>query len=341
MLTTTAPDLSPTGASTIAADYFGIPATANLLVSERDQNFRLDGEDGKRYTLKISNEAEQEPVIDFQNRALIHVAEKDISLPLPRVIPTLNGELHCSVEIEGKSHFVRVLSWLDGTVLHDAMAEPRLANRLGQLLARLGLALEDFDHPGSNPPSLWDMKRAAGLRDLLEHIESPELRVLIDQTLDVFVSRVEPALRTLRTQVIHNDMNLGNVLMDKTHPDRISGLIDFGDLIKSPLIIDLAIAAAYQLSDGDDPLAGALPMIAGYNAIRPLQGIELELLIDLIKTRLITSLLIGSYRSILFPENRKYLLISHETSKKFLFNLKRLNPDDALSRIRAVCATID
>ena len=136
-------------------------------------------------------------------------------------------------------------------------------------------------------------------------------------------------------------MNLGNVLMDKTHPDRISGLIDFGDLIKSPLIIDLAIAAAYQLSDGDDPLAGALPMIAGYNAIRPLQGIELELLIDLIKTRLITSLLIGSYRSILFPENRKYLLISHETSKKFLFNLKRLNPDDALSRIRAVCATID
>jgi Ser/Thr protein kinase RdoA (MazF antagonist) len=303
------------------------------LFSERDQYFRLTSDSGRRFVLKISNEAEQLQVIDFQNHALLHAAKKDATLPLPRVVPTLDGQLHCTVEHGGKTHFVRVLSWLEGLVLNHATTDAGLANRLGRLLAQLGLALKDFDHPGSNPPSLWDMKRAAGLRDLLVYIEEPELKQLIGQTLDRFVAKLQPALSTLRTQVIHNDMNCGNVLMDKKHPDRISGLIDFGDLIKSPLIIDLAVAASYQLSEGDDPLAGALPMIAGYDSICPLQERELELLTDLIRTRLITSLLIGSYRSKLFPENSEYLLISHHSARNFLLNLQRLTADDALKRI--------
>jgi hydroxylysine kinase len=338
MLTTTPPAFSMAAAVSVAADHYGIHATVHPLVSERDQNFRLDTHDGKRYTLKISNDAEQLQVIDFQNRALLYIENHDASLPLPRVIPDLEGQLHCSVRKDGKTHFVRVLSWVDGMVLHDAQANADLANRLGRLLARLGLALDGFEHPGSNPPSLWDMKRAAGLHDLLIYIEEPELRTLATQTLDQFISNVKPTLDTLRAQVIHNDMNPGNVLMNKTQPDDISGIIDFGDIVKSPLIIDLAIASSYQLSDGNDPLAGALPMIAGYHAIRPLQQVEMELLTDLIRTRLITSLLINSYRVTLFPENRDYLMISHNSARNFLINLNRLSADDALERIRVACA---
>jgi len=338
MLTTTPPALSGAEAATIAVRYFGIHAKARPLVSERDQNFQLNTDSGRRFILKISNEAEQPQVIDFQNRALLHVAKKDASLPLPRVKPSLDGQYYCSVASGGKTHLVRVLSWMEGSVLNDAAADAALANRLGRLLARLGLALKDFDHPGSNPPSLWDMKRAADLRDLLIHIDEPVLGRLIARTLENFVSKLQPVLKKLRTQVIHNDMNLGNVVMDNSQPDHISGLIDFGDLIKSPLIIDLAVATAYQLSDGNDPLAGALPMIAGYNSIRALQDSELKILTDLIRTRLVTSLLIGSYRSALFPENREYLLISHQSAKNFLLNLQGLDADTALERIRAVCA---
>jgi hydroxylysine kinase len=337
MLTTTPPAFSAAEAVAVAASQYGIHGSVRPLVSERDQNFRLDADDGKRYTLKISNEAEQLQVIDFQNQALCYVEKSDASLPLPRVIPNLHGQLHCGVEKDGKAHFVRVLSWLDGLLLDEAQASAGLANQLGRLLARLGLALEGFDHPGSNPPSLWDMKRAAGLRDLLPYIEEPGLRQLITQTLDRFVSKVEPVLGTLRTQVIHSDMNLGNVLMDEKSPDQISGLIDFGDIVKSPLIIDLAIASAYQLSEGDDPLGGTLPMIAGYHAVRPLQGIEMEVLLDLIRTRLITSVLINSYRVTLFPENREYLMISHQSAISFLTRLQSLGADEALERIHAVC----
>ena len=178
------------------------------------------------------------------------------------------------------------------------------------------------------------MKRAASLQDLLVYVEDQGLKRITAQALQRFISQVKPTLETLRTQVIYNDMNLGNVLMDKQQPDRISGLIDFGDMVRSPLIIDLAVAAAYQLGADDDPLASALPMIAGYHAVRPLQETEMKLLTDLIKTRLVTSLLIGSYRSSLFPENSEYLLISHDPAKRALIGLDGLDSEAAFDRIR-------
>ena len=337
MLTTNPPAFCDADAVAIATEHFGITASVSRLVSERDQNFRLATEQGERYVLKISNHAEQLEVVDFQNQALLYVEKTDASLPVPRVIPTLSGQLHVQVTHAGERHFVRVMSWLDGSVLHDAAASPNLARQLGRLLARLGVGFRGFEHPGSNPPSLWDMKRAAGLADLVVYIDDPALRQMIAQTLDTFVSRVMPVLEPLRTQVIHNDMNPGNVLMDKSNPDQVSGIIDFGDLTRSPLIIDLAVAASYQLSGGDDPLAGVLPMIAGYHNVTPLLATEMELLTDLIRTRLITSLLIGSYRSTLFPENREYLLISHRSARNFLENLNDLPADEALARIQEAC----
>jgi Ser/Thr protein kinase RdoA (MazF antagonist) len=337
ILTTIPPAFSDTEAAAIAADHYGISGSVRPLVSERDQNFQLTAQDGQHYTLKIANHAEHQEVIDFQNQALLHVAKQDAAFPLPRVIATMEGQLHCRVEQAGKAHSVRVLSWLEGSVIHDAKGGAGLAWRMGQLLARLDVALRGFDHPGSNAPLLWDMKRAANLADLIVHIEEPGLRQLIDQTLDKFISEVKPVLDTLRTQVIHNDMNPGNVLMDKTRPDQVAGLIDFGDMTRSPLIIDLAVAAAYQLAEGSDPLAGALPMIAGYHGMEPLLDTEMALLTDLIRTRLITSLLIGTYRSTLFPENREYLLISQQSARHFLINLRDLRTDDALARIRHAC----
>ena len=337
MLTSTSPACSGEQAAAIALEYFGIRASTRPLVSERDQNFRLDADDAHRYTLKISNHAEQTRVVDFQNQALRHIASTDPSLPVPRVIPGLDGQLHSRVEHAGNHHLVRLLSWVEGRVLNSTETSPDLVNRLGRLLARLGLALKDFDHPGSNPPFLWDMKRAGGLRALLGSIEAPDIRGLAAQVLDGFDTRIAPALDSLRTQVIYSDMNLDNVLVDRSRPDRISGLIDFGDLVKSPLIMDLAIASAYQLSNSEDPLNGALPMITGYHAINPLLELEQLLLPDLIKTRLVTSLLIGSYRAKLFPDNREYLLTSFVAARNALLRLSRASTGETVQRISDAC----
>jgi Ser/Thr protein kinase RdoA (MazF antagonist) len=101
--------------------------------------------------------------------------------------------------------------------------------------------------------------------------------------------------------------------------------------------MDPAIASAYQLSGGDDPLAGALPLIAAYHAVRPLRAQELRLLPDLIRTRLATSLLIGNFRATLFPDNREYLLTSFAPARNALTALDRNSPHEAAERILDIC----
>jgi len=335
-LTTTPPAFTRADAEQIANQYFGIDSQADLLASERDQNFCLRADDGQRFALKIANHAEQLQVVDFQNKALLHIANTDASIPVPRVIPGLDGRLFYSTELNGRAHIVRLLSWMEGQVLYDVQAGPGLIRQLGNILARLGIALENFDHAGSNPPLLWDMKRAAGLRSLLAAIEDQALKQLIVKTLDRF-DEIAPILESLRSQVIYNDLNPDNVLLDTARPQQISGIIDFGDLVKSPLIIDLAVAAAYYLAEGDDPLAGVLPMIAGYHELRPLQSMEMEILTDLIRTRLVTSLLIMSWRMSKFPENREYLQRSQASSKAFLASLDGLDPQIAFNQLRTAC----
>jgi len=336
-LTRPPPDFPTSGAERVAKAYFGIRAEARPLVSDKDQNFRLEAKDGSRYLLKIANSAESKLAVDFQNAALRHVAEQDAALPVPRVLTALDGRLHVTVNNGANEHIVRVLSWLDGIAMQDISGGDNPAYALGELLARLGLALRGFDHSGSNPPGLWDMKRANQLRELLPHVADADMKVLIERGLDQFESEVQPLLLTLRSQVIYNDLNPGNVLLDEDKPNSISGIIDFGDLIKSPLIVDLAVASAYQLTGGDDPLAGALPLIEGYHAVCPLQPLEMTALMDLIRTRLITSLVINAYRRSLFPENREYLMVSHAEVSANLAGLDRLKAKDARERIAAVC----
>ena len=82
ILTTSPPAFSDSEINGIAADLYGIHASVQLLVSERDQNFKLDTGDGKSFTLKISNHAEKLDVIDFQNQALVRDLFQPFVLPL-------------------------------------------------------------------------------------------------------------------------------------------------------------------------------------------------------------------------------------------------------------------
>jgi hydroxylysine kinase len=337
LLSTRPPVLSITDAAGIAADYFGIHASAQPLTSHRDLNFRLDTPDRRCFILKITNPTERLESIDFQNCALRHVAEQDATIPIPRVIPALDSRLFYALNIDGKTHIVRVLSWLEGTEMDDTLNSASQAVKLGGLLARLDLALHDFKHPASNPELLWDMKRASRLREILFYMQASELYELVGRTLNRFDERVRPGLQALRTQVIFNDMHPGNVLIDASDRQKISGIIDFGDLVNSPLIIDLAVAAAYQLAQDDDPLAGALPLIAGYYAVCPVQESEMRLLVDLIRVRLATTLIISTCMVSFFPENKAYLMSSYAAAGRSLVTLSQLDEVATFERIAAAC----
>ena len=66
-------------AAQIAADVFGVRGTASALGSERDQAFLLDNA-----VLKISNDGEDEGVLDLEEAAIAHVAAVDPDLPVAR-----------------------------------------------------------------------------------------------------------------------------------------------------------------------------------------------------------------------------------------------------------------
>ena len=106
---------------------------------------------------------------------------------------------------------------------------------------------------------------------------------------------------------MHNDFSPDNTLIS-ADASRVCGIIDFGDVTVTALVNDVAIAAAYQLSDEPDLLAPALDLIAGYHATTPLTAAELDLLPDLILARIVARIIISEWRAERFPENRAYVL---------------------------------
>ena len=337
-LTTPPPVVTESAATKFLHDNYGVEGALQVLASERDQNFRVTREAGKSFVLKIANLAEAPEVTDFQNEALLHVAEIDPVLPVPRVVRTLSGSTTSTIfDIDGRGHTARVLTWLEGIRLGSATTRPDNAGMLGQFLAKLGLALRDFEHPASDYYLPWDLKRAGRLAELLDKIQDKALQAHCRQILDRFKSHTGPVLKTLRSQVIHDDLHSGNVLVDRDSHTTITGVIDFGDIVRSPLIVDVAVAAAYLIADGQDPLVDIVGFLSAYNRLRPLQKEEVALLYDLILTRNVMTLVIGGWRATLYPANNEYLLESETQARKTIEILTGLDQSEVVGMFLKAC----
>jgi Ser/Thr protein kinase RdoA (MazF antagonist) len=340
----TPPRLTVAQAEALERKHYGLEVTAAALLSERDQNFRLQSRDGRRYVLKIANAAEPPSVTDFQIGALMHIEKRSdgVASPVrtPQVLPTLEGRPRIRVPLDGEHHVVRVVSYLAGTPMADVNVTAPLAKNLGAYLARLGRALSDFEYEGADPDLLWDMKKALQLRSLLTHIAEPTLREQVGECLDEFERNALPQFEVLRSQVIHNDFNPDNVLIDPQDLTRPAGVIDFGDMQKSPLIVDVAVATSYLRLAQGDPLQHILAFVGGYNAVTPLQDSEVEILFSLILTRLCATISILSWRASLRGAEDPYLQntsVNETSAEDFLVRLLELPRNSATQALRRVC----
>jgi len=338
LLTTKAPPLSCEEASRFASSRFGVGGVAKALTSERDQNFHLRAVDGAQYVLKVANPAEDAAVLDFQNRALEHMALVDPDLPVPRLVRAIDGAATCVLQApDAPPRIVRLLTWLSGLMLHQVPRTPRLRADLGALHARVGLALRDFSHPAADHHLSWDLKHTLELERLLPHVADPGRRALAERALERFARRAQPALARLRTQVIHNDLNFHNVVVAEDDPERIAGVLDFGDMVRSPLACDAAVAAAYHVRPDATPLADAGEYLAAYHAVSPFEDAELEVLADLILGRLVMTVLITGWRATEHPENRDYILRNNPVAWAGLAALEAMGPGEAADTLRRAC----
>src|SRR5690349_12163277 len=114
-LSTDAPCLAPAELRALAQGLHGIDGSVQPLAGERDQNCRVEGADGRRFVLKVSNPSEPVEVVDFQIAALDHIAQAAPDLPVPRVVRTLDGRTRGTVALGGGIEAtVRMLTYLDG-----------------------------------------------------------------------------------------------------------------------------------------------------------------------------------------------------------------------------------
>ncbi len=335
LLAQDAPAITLARAAEIARDLYGLTGDIRPLSAEKDANFHIALAGGAEALLKITNAAEDPAVTDMQTQVLIHLAGADPSLPVPRVHATLEGAASATVQQAGQTHIVRLLSFLPGTVLASATAQPELHSALGALLARLTVAMRGFFHPAAGHVLQWDIKQAHRLRPMLEAVTDPDLRTRLTTILDRFDTDIAPRLPHLRAQVVHNDFNPHNLLVDGPQASQPLGIIDFGDMVHTPIACDLAVACSYQIAAGPDPLAQITRLLAGYSSILPLEPEEIALLPDLIGLRHVTTLTLGAWRARRYPENASYILRNAAASRQGLDALDAMPPGAAVAALRA------
>ena len=328
LLSTRPPDLSDAQVTALLAQHYRLSGDLKRLTSERDLNLRLEA-GARRYVVKFANRAEPRAVTDFQTAALLHLEGK--GLPVPQVIRTTTGRS----EVETPHGLLRVLTYLEGMPLHLAPHTDAQRAAMGAMAARISLGLQGFDHLGADHVLQWDIKQASALRPLLVHVPD-DLRGLCSATLDRFDAQVLPRLADCRWQVVHNDLNPHNVLVDETSSDQIAGVLDFGDMVRTPLVCDLGVAAAYQI-DPAAPLESLVCFTAAYHQTLPLTALELSLVPDLTTARMLTTLCITSWRAAKYPENAAYILRNFPSARAGLVALADLPRDDVTRALARAC----
>lgn len=298
----------------LARERFGIEGRPTRFATEKDDTFRIAPASGPRFILKVANPTEDIPEIDLQIQVLDHVAARAPDLPIPRVIPNDNGEHHFNYrDRAGQHRQVRMMSYLEGQPLSEVPSDAAGRTEIGKLLARLRLALADFSHPSDSRIVPWDVKNLASLADLLAEITDAGQRRKVEAVLERF-GAIEGRLKKCRMQVLHNDFARSNVVVDPALPGFVSGIIDFGDTVRTAIAIDVSTAMLNQLPvemDGD-VFAHGRDLLIGYLPIADLTAEELSLIPHLILSRLATRILLSTAMANRVPSVAAYVLRNNE-----------------------------
>lgn len=300
-------------AERLARERYGLDACATRLTGERDENFKLSCADGSQFVLKIASAAESPDVTDLPTAALLHVENVDPGFPCPRVVRNQDGLTQSKyLDASGAQRTARILTYLKGETLRSSVRSREQRSACGRVAARLGLALRAFSHPAAARLLIWDLRHLGRTLTLLGELgDLPEKDAIAD-----LISRIDTRIRAefgqLRQQVIHNDMNDMNVLVDPDDEDAVVGVIDFGDLVHTALVADVAVLAADQLDAAHAPSDSITEVVMAYHATTPLLPQELAMLNPLIAGRILADILIASWHRHRNPAGTHYAALGRE-----------------------------
>lgn len=231
--------------------------------------------------------------------------------------------------------FIRLSSFLEGKFLFEVPHTSKLLLDLGQKMAALNIAQYSLSNSAIKArKSKWDLQHTLLNEPKLKFIKNPFDKNIVSYFIDRHQMQVSPIQDSLRSQVIHGDLNENNILVDE---NLLTGLIDFGDICHSPLINEVAIALTYViLLNPNNWLESASSVLTGYVGKNALERQEIELLHQLIASRLCISVLNSAEAK---AENgaTEYILQNEKPAWKTLRFWIRTNPILVKNTFLKVC----
>jgi Ser/Thr protein kinase RdoA (MazF antagonist) len=160
---------------------------------------------------------------------------------------------------------------------------------------------------------------------------------VLDGVLDAFARDVQPVLGSLRRQVLYNDMNTGNTLIDAADHDRLAGIIDFGDLVETAVVIDAAVGATPQVAADMGVTEAIAAFIGGFHAVRPLLAEEVALLPTLVAARFAMALILQVWHRTTHPDNPHYRVVSTDEMARRCDIITAAGSPATLAALRTAC----
>ncbi|GAA2310985.1 phosphotransferase [Streptomyces hawaiiensis] len=321
--------------SILLEKHYGLNGRLGRLATEKDDTFRLRT-DTSDHLVKVSPPDEADAVVDLQTAAMRFLESTAPQLPVQRVKLTADGEDSVAIRLnDGRTRILRVFEFVAGPVMAQTSPDDEQLAKAGEMLGRVDEALAAFTHPADRRGLVWDIRHFHRLTGLLEYTPIPEHRRMAETVFRHFDTAVVPRLGDLETQVIHGDFSPYNVVVDQKSAHFVTGVIDFGDTVRSAVIFDPAVPMANLLGrTPDHPWRDACAFVGGYQRVRPIRASELPLLPIAALARLTLRALLTNWRAQRAPEGREYLL---DHAKDDWINVERslaMSLDDVVAHLR-------
>ncbi|WP_036153791.1 aminotransferase class III-fold pyridoxal phosphate-dependent enzyme [Maribacter forsetii] len=269
-------------------------------------------------------------MVKAENDTLLFL-QNDFEKEIPKPIPFKGGTYVKTFSNNEKPTICRMLSFLEGDFLGDVLLNKQIAESLGAFLAKLDLKLKGFkNYTIQSRQWEWDLQYFHLNRKHINEITNATDRNIVRYFFNQFEENVKPLFPELRKQIIHNDANEWNVLVQH---NKVTGIIDFGDLAHSFLINELAIAITYTCYDKENPLEWAVLLLKAYHQKLPLEAKEISILYYLIAARLCTSVCNSAHAKKVNPDN-VYAYVSEQSAWKMLYHWLAINPIHAENEFR-------
>ncbi len=294
-----APVVGTDEAEDVVRRVFGVSGGVRALGSQQDTNFLLDGADGAVAVVKFAHPVFGETEVEAQDAAADRLAEALPDLRLATVLRTGRGErMAALVTTEGGPRVVRLLTYLPGgSLTGPAYLPPGTVASLGRVAGRAGAALRDFTHPGLERVLQWDPRHAGRVVEALaSRVPSSARTERARAAAESAWERLTGLDADLPVQAVHLDITDDNVVCGA---DRLpDGIIDFGDLVRTWGVAELASTAASLLHHASAEPHGVLPAVRAFHRERPLSAAEAEALWPLIVLRGALLVLSGAWQAV-------------------------------------------